>query len=201
MNLTDSMVLETRGLGVLGPNGIPLSEPVDACVGPGGLLLVTGPNGAGKTSFLRCALGLSSRYEGKVIRGFGAHEAHYLPQLGNVRFLAPLTLREAIALKVSADDDAILDVGLLPRALFERPWNDASGGERQRALLTAAFLSDARILALDEPFNHLDDGACEAVLRQAGRARAAGAAIVVVSHERRPELDRDAWISMRPARA
>ncbi|MNT42241.1 putative ABC transporter ATP-binding protein [compost metagenome] len=35
-------------------------------------------------------------------------------------------------------------------------WNTASGGERQKVLLSALLAKKPKILILDEPFNHVD---------------------------------------------
>ncbi|HPF36743.1 MAG TPA: ABC-F family ATP-binding cassette domain-containing protein, partial [Candidatus Krumholzibacteria bacterium] len=67
----------------------------------------------------------------------------------------------------------------------EELWSKApgalSGGERRRAALAAALLSDATVLLLDEPTNHLDLESREWL--EAHLARRPGA-LVMVSHDR-----------------
>jgi ABC-type multidrug transport system fused ATPase/permease subunit len=60
-----------------------------------------------------------------------------------------------------------------------------SAGQRQRVALARAFLSDARIVLLDEPTANLD-GESEAAVLEAVRRLARGRTVVVVAH--RPAL-------------
>jgi ATPase subunit of ABC transporter with duplicated ATPase domains len=71
---------------------------------------------------------------------------------------------------------------LLGREILSRPWNSASGGERQRALLTRIFLSGAKVLVLDEPFNHLDQATRRTVEQRLGAVLGQGTAVLMISH-------------------
>lgn len=63
----------------------------------------------------------------------------------------------------------------------QRLASSLSGGERIKALLCAAFISDADYLLLDEPTNHLDSGGREWLYRQLENWR--GGALIA-SHDR-----------------
>jgi ABC-type Mn2+/Zn2+ transport system ATPase subunit len=61
-------------------------------------------------------------------------------------------------------------------------WNSASGGERQKALLSRTLLSHGKLFILDEPFNHLDQAGRENVQQIVLTLLEKNCAIVVVSH-------------------
>ena len=145
---------------------------VNATLHAGDLLLIEGPNGSGKTTLVRALL------ERSGLTGFV-----YLPQMGNVRFFLPLSVADVIRLVVPATDEQILEIGLLGSSSLSRPWNTASGGERQKALLTRLFLRQERILVLDEPFNHLDRKSRVQAVRLIARARVDGRAVILITHE------------------
>ena len=69
----------------------------------------------------------------------------------------------------------------LTAANLETPTASASGGERTRAALAKALLSDPDLLVLDEPTNYLDFGALAWLETTLSRSRHA---FVVVSHDR-----------------
>ena len=68
------------------------------------------------------------------------------------------------------------------KADFERPLAELSGGQKNRAMLARAILSNPDVLLLDEPTNHLDFNAVEFLEEYLARSRRA---YLVVTHDRR----------------
>lgn len=65
-------------------------------------------------------------------------------------------------------------------------WNQCSGGERQKALITRALFKSGRLLILDEPLNHLDENARYRALQLIHRyleRQSENRAVIMVVHE------------------
>jgi ABC-type multidrug transport system ATPase subunit len=74
-------------------------------------------------------------------------------------------------------------------------------GQRRRAVLAAALVGTPRHVLLDEPLEAMDRGAREDVLAWIDRLLAAGAVVVVVSHEIEPFVPKaDRAITVRDGR-
>lgn len=147
----------------------------------GEVLHVTGANGSGKSQLVRVLLGLQNKSSGKIRIANEAFPYRYLPQTQNRTAHLPYSLGE------------ILSFSGAPNLLIEEnrlalSWNKASGGERQRVLLSRFFSQGGNLLVLDEPFNHLDSAAKEkvrALLRDTLRVNSRAAAILI-SHDDHP---------------
>jgi ATPase subunit of ABC transporter with duplicated ATPase domains len=74
-------------------------------------------------------------------------------------------------------DKAAAEAGLDPQHL-DRPASQLSGGERARAMLAAITAAHSEVLLLDEPANHLDTDALQALADWPG-------ALIVVTHDAR----------------
>jgi len=198
-----------RIVGLVGRNGAGKSTVLKIILGlvepDGGRRLV-----AGGTTF--ASLDQAVEPEGdEPLRAFVARAQE--PLLALEREMRQL--EEAIAAPVAAADPAALDVLLdeydgarerfergggyeadsrvervlggvgLPRSAWERPVGELSGGQKHRAQVARLLLTDASVLLLDEPTNHLDVAGIEFLETWLLERKAAGAAALVVSHDRR----------------
>jgi len=182
---------------------------LDLDVAPGEFLAVLGPNGSGKTSLLRVLLGQqaldrgTAEIAGKPVRR-GSTRIGYVPQqkafdpglpvrgrdlvgfgLDGHKWGLPLggrtrrrTIDEALA-SVNASSYGDVPIGLL------------SGGEQQRLRIAQALITNPAVLLCDEPLLSLDIAHQRSVSELIdARRKASNAAVVFVTHEINPILDK-----------
>jgi ABC-2 type transport system ATP-binding protein len=169
--------------------------PLDLAVAPGERVALVGHNGSGKSTFLRLAAGLLELTSGAIeVAGYpvGAPEARaalsFVPD--NPVLYDDLSVREHLAYIASLHgvdaseeqlNELIAAIGLADRA-DDLPAR-FSRGLRQKAALAVGLVRPFQVLLVDEPFVGLDVPGREALLRLLDEAHAAGAAIVVATHE------------------
>jgi len=192
-------VVELRGAVALLGN-FPALAGVDLTVESGEVVLLRGPNGAGKTTLLRLCAGLVRPESGSVevlghdlvrerrsvrrrvaLLGHATGLYDDLTVNQNVRFwarAAGLSAVEAIERTASA----LLRMGLSER-LLGQPVHTLSAGQRRRASLAALVVRRPGLWLLDEPHAGLDQSGRYVVDGLVGDAVAAGATVLVSSHE------------------
>lgn len=188
-------VVELRGVvAVLG--GFPALAGVDLTVGRGEVLLLQGPNGAGKTSILRVCAGLlpvergggsilgmditAQRDEIRSRVGLLGHTNGLYLDLTvaqNLRFWASTV--GATQEEVSAAMKRMGLEGRLASVKAER----LSAGQRRRCALASMIVRRAELWLLDEPHAGLDAAGRDEIDSVLRDAVAAGATVVVSSHE------------------
>ena len=118
----------------------------------GEILCVLGKSGSGKTTLLNILAGLtefSGQTEGVPERvGYIFQEPRLLPNLTVAENLAYIGATELAIEEILRKTELIALKDKRPKAL--------SGGEKQRVSIARAFLTDAPLLLLDEPFSSLD---------------------------------------------
>ncbi len=135
-----------------------------------GLFAVIGKSGEGKTTLLRMIASLTPQDGGSITgneRVSYAFQEHRLighltakENLTHVLFAKPHTPEAQ-----DAASDMLSYLGLTAQEQQKFP-SQLSGGMRQRVSLARAFLCDAPILLLDEPFKELDAALRLAVLQR-----------------------------------
>jgi heme ABC exporter ATP-binding subunit CcmA len=186
----------------------PALAGVDLEVARGEVVLLRGPNGAGKTSLLRACAGLlpvtsghavvlghdvTDAGERRAVRrrvGLLGHATGLYDDLSvtdNVRFWA----RAAGAQREDAAA-AMARLGVDGR-LADVPVAKLSAGQRRRVSLACLVARRPELWLLDEPHAGVDQRGRDVVDELIGGAAAAGATVVVASHE----LDRAEGVAHR----
>jgi ABC-type lipoprotein export system ATPase subunit len=173
--------------------------------GKEGVLLVLGRSGSGKTTLLHLLAGLMTSTGGKVnINGTdlstlsgSAMDAFRGRHIGLV-FQQPLFIRSVNVIEnlqlartlagLNADEvrakQLLEELGMADKAA-QMP-RSLSIGERQRVSIARALMTSPGLLLADEPTSALDDENCLRVAELLqGAATRHGAALVIVTHDRR----------------
>jgi ABC-2 type transport system ATP-binding protein len=195
--VTQDAVAAVRGL-VRSYGSTRALDGVDVDVRGGEVFGLLGPNGAGKSTFVRCLMGLLAPDAGSVhvlgqdvVRhpAVAARAAAYLAQ--DEAALHDLTPAKAVELTGrlrgltraaarTATGALVAELGL--EALGDRAVGTLSGGQRRLVGVAASLVGDRPLLVLDEPTTGLDTEARRAVWAALDRRRAAGATVVLVTH-------------------
>lgn len=171
-----------------------------------GVVGMAGPNGSGKSTLMKAWLGLVKPKSG-FVRVFGescgsrrfadalrlvgwapqqrspgslrltVRELVLLGRCAKAGLLRPLGQEDADAAAAAMETAGIAD-------LAERPTQELSGGQLQRANIARALASEPRLLLLDEPTTHLDKESRASVVGLMERLAAdRRVAMAVVSHD------------------
>lgn len=194
-------------------------EQVSLDLAPGQVHGLIGVNGSGKSTLFKALMGMVRPDSGEIrVGGVSTSRARtagavaYVPQNETVDGNFPISVRNAVMTgrygrmgltrrprKTDRDavDLALERVDLTGYA--ERQIGRLSGGQRKRVFVARAIAQGANTLLLDEPFAGVDTGSEAMITRLLRELSAAGATIVVSTHDLAalPELADDAILLKR----
>jgi ATPase subunit of ABC transporter with duplicated ATPase domains len=150
-----------------GFDGETLFSGGDLLLEAGAKLAVIGENGVGKTTFLRCLVNEVQSNEGLVKWSENA-SIGYCPQDSSKEFDNDLTLFDWMSQWRTAKHNDLMVRAMLGRLLFtaddaNKKARNCSGGEKNRLLFGKLMMQDINVLIMDEPTNHMDMEAIEAL--------------------------------------
>lgn len=189
-------LIQVKNLGIRFGSKILFSH-ISFRINQGDFLCLLGPNGSGKTTLIKIILGNLEPDEGevnfadrKIKRNIG-----YVPQFRNIGPDYPLSIKNFVALRFShklapwltKEEKKLLIQALKKTRLFplrNQKIGLASGGEKQKAYLAQAILTNPSLIILDEPTASLDKkGKKETFQDVADLNRFTHTTIILISHD------------------
>lgn len=171
-------------------------EGFDLTVPDGGICCIMGESGCGKSTLIKLIMGIYAPDGGQIAGVPGKIAAVFqedrlcedFSALTNVRITAA---RGVTSARISEEFRVL---GL--EGNEKTPARQLSGGMRRRVALIRAFMADAPLIILDEPFTGLDPDN-RALAIDYVRARRAGKTIILVTHD---ASDADALVAEQVVR-
>jgi len=174
-------------------DGITLTLPKHALIG------VIGPNGAGKSSLAKLTINLFDKYRGSIkllgreLRQYTTQQiadtVSFITQNPKEMFITGIVREEAELLPKTRGSsnprkkalEALHKAGL--DDLANSSVDTLSGGQsRMLTLASTVFVSDSKIIILDEPEYGIDLGIQETLLNYISQLRAEGKTVIILTH-------------------
>ncbi|WP_404191912.1 ABC transporter ATP-binding protein [Streptomyces tauricus] len=181
---------------------------VSLSVAPGETVGIIGETGSGKSTFARTVLGLVRASAGRIVIGgedvgaYGGRQWRRLRRRGIVQYvfqdplrsldpdltveeslIEPLLIQGVARQEATARARTFLARVQLSEELLDRLPGELSGGQRQRVAVARALVTQPKLIILDEPVSALDSANRVQILQILKDLRAAGVALVFISHD------------------
>lgn len=164
---------------------------------------LVGVNGSGKSTLFKAVMGVVNPDAGSIsilggppARARKAGAVSYVPQAESVDWNFPVSVKDVVMMgrygkqnwmrtprsKDRYAVDAALDRVDLTE-LADRQIGQLSGGQRKRAFVARAIAQEASLLLLDEPFAGVDKRTEATITRLLRELTAAGASVLVSTHD------------------
>ena len=160
-------------------NKAPVLKNISTKFSPNRITFIMGNNGSGKTTLLKNIMGFLSPQKGKIsvdntdtktidkitlskIISYVPQAIHLNTDFSVLDYLAlGRTPHMGLIAKMRNEDYTLIDrlsqkMGI--NDLFDSPFNDLSGGQKQLVAITRSLVQDTPIIILDEPMSALDIG-------------------------------------------
>jgi alpha-D-ribose 1-methylphosphonate 5-triphosphate synthase subunit PhnL len=188
---------------------LPVVANVSFSVASGECVVLGGPSGIGKSSILKMLYGNYAVDAGQILiehkdriidianadprsvlevrratLGYVSQFLRTVPRVATIDVVAePLVARGVAAEQARERAAELLEKLNLPRDLWQLPPATFSGGEQQRVNIARGFITDHRILLLDEPTASLDAANRQVVVEMIRAKKAADVALLGIFHD------------------
>ncbi|MCA1968274.1 MAG: phosphonate C-P lyase system protein PhnL [Rhizobium sp.] len=188
---------------------LPVVANVSFSVASGECVVLGGPSGIGKSSILKMLYGNYAVDAGQILiehkdriidiasadprsvlevrratLGYVSQFLRTVPRVATIDVVAePLVARGVDTEEARQRAAELLEKLNLPRDLWQLPPATFSGGEQQRVNIARGFITDHRILLLDEPTASLDAANRAVVVEMIRAKKAAGVALLGIFHD------------------
>ncbi|ASY65362.1 Phosphonates transport ATP-binding protein PhnL (plasmid) [Sinorhizobium sojae CCBAU 05684] len=188
---------------------LPVVADVAFSVKSGECVVLGGPSGVGKSSILKMLYGNYGVDEGQILMehdgrlvnlaaaeprlvlevrrvtlGYVSQFLRVVPRVSALDIVAEPLQARGVAVEEARERAAdVLSKLNLPNALWDLPPATFSGGEQQRVNIARGFITDHKILLLDEPTASLDARNRAVVVEMIAAKKAEGAALVGIFHD------------------
>lgn len=151
----------------------PCVHPISFNITSPGIYAIVGPNGSGKSTFLKTLVGLIPMLSGSF-KIAHIEKSAYVPQSHTVNKYFHLSLRDFILqgygpnCQVTPNEEEKISKYIDEWQLSEQTkkcFHELSGGQKTRAMIVRALVSEPQIIFLDEPLASLDS-CCQMQLMQ-----------------------------------
>ncbi len=168
-----------------------ICENINLDINDGDYIGIIGENGTGKTSLLNSIFNINPVKSNKIfIDGIDVNEYKdwdnfgYVLQKFNLNHDIPITIKEYLSLYYK-DKKKLnkLAKEFEVDKLFNKKFNDLSGGQAQRVNIVKALAMDIKYLVLDEPNAGLDEIKRDNLYKKLHDLNKGGLTIIVVTHE------------------
>ena len=192
----------------------PVLWDVDFIAPQGTLLAIVGPNGAGKSTLIKAILGLIRPAAGRVTV-FGekytpySRLIGYVPQRGSVDWDFPTNVLDVVMMgryghlgwfKRPGKEEKRLAVTCLEKVgmadFMNRQISQLSGGQQQRVFIARAFIQDAPIYLMDEPFAGVDAATEKSIIALLRELKESGKTVICVHHDLQTLKEYFGWVML-----
>ncbi len=192
----------------------PVLWDVDFQAPQGVLLAIVGPNGAGKSTLIKTILGLIKPAAGRILVFGNPYRAQarlvgYVPQRSSVDWDFPTTVLDVVLMgryghlgwirrpgrqEHRLAEECLEKVGMAE--FMNRQISQLSGGQQQRVFIARAFIQDAPIYLMDEPFAGVDATTEKSIAALLRELREKGKTVICVHHDLQTLKDYFEWVML-----